>query len=185
MKKRNLLIGGGSLLAIVFLVFAAAPFAFAKDDISRQLINDPNTSWTVYGPQTNKQVRDKNVQGGGAIEVTVDAVAGNPWDAAAQVPITRKISKGDRILAAAWLKAVTTSGAPADLNMRLQINTAPYDALVEKRQSVKDGWKLYSIETVATRDYAEGTCVLVVHLASAQQVVDLGPAFVLNMDSAR
>ena len=68
--------------------------------------------------------------------------------------------------------------------MRIQINAAPYDALVDKHQSVKDGWKLYSLETVATQDYAKDTCTLVVHLASARQVVDLGPAFVLNLGPA-
>lgn len=184
MNKRNLLIGGGSLLAFVFLAFAAAPFAFAQDDISKQLINDPNTGWTVYGPQTHKKVKDKNVQGGAAVEVSINAAGGQPWDVAAQVPITGNISKGDHIVAAAWLKATTASGAPADLTMRIQTNTAPYDAVAEKHQSVQGGWQLYSLETIASRDCAKDACVLVVHLASAKQVVDLGPAFVLNTTSA-
>jgi hypothetical protein len=184
MNKRGLSMRGAGLPALLFLVFAVAPSAFAQDDIARQLINDPNTAWTVYGPQTNKKIRDRKVQGGRAIEVSVAAPGGNPWDTAAQVPITGRISKGDRILAAAWLKAATADGAPADLAMRIQVDSPPYDAVVEKRQSVGDGWQLHSIETVAARDYAEGTCTLVVHLGSARQVVDLGPAFVLDMGTA-
>ena len=181
MKKRHLLIGGGNLLALLLLAFAVAPFAFGQGDIAKQLINDPNTGWTVYGTQTSKKVKDKSVQGGGAVRVRVNAAGGNPWDAAAQVPITGKIAKGDHILAAAWLKATTASGAPADLNMRIQADTAPYDGLVEKHQSVQGDWQLYSLETVATHDCAKNACTLVVHLASGRQVVDLGPAFVLNM----
>jgi hypothetical protein len=184
MNKRGFGVRGGGVLALFFLAWAAMPSAFAQDDITRQLINDPNTAWTVYGPQTSRKIKDRKVQGGRALEVSVAAPGGNPWDTAAQVPITGSISRGDRILAAAWLKAANADGAPAKLAMRIQIDSPPYDAVAENLQSVGDGWQLHSVETVATRDYAKGTCTLVVHLGSARQVVDLGPTFVLNRGPA-
>lgn len=181
MHKRSLLTGR-RWQAVFFLTVALAPFAFAQNDVSKQLLNDPNTAWTVYGPQSHKKVRDKSVQGGGAVEVSVAARGAHPWDTAAQVPISGKIAAGDHILAAAWLKATTASGAPADLNMRIQATTAPYDAVAEKQQDVGDGWKLYSLDTIAGHGCAPEACALVIHLGSARQTVALGPAFVLKLD---
>jgi len=184
--KKVRFVTGSCVLAVAFVALMAVavpPRAVAQDSISKQLINDPNDSWQVYGTPSVKRVKDKSVQGGAALRVTIAAAGAAPWDAAAQVPIKGKISKGDHILAAAWLKATTTSGAPAALGMRIQIDSPPYDALVDKPQTVQGGWQLYSMETIAPRDCDAGGCTLVVHLASAAQVVDLGPAFVLRMDA--
>ncbi|ESQ76714.1 hypothetical protein [Asticcacaulis sp. AC402] len=169
MQRRDFLMG-----AMCALAFTAAP-AFAED----KLINDPSSGWQVYGQQTNKRVRDSAVQGGYAIEVKIPAKGANSWDSSAQTDITGDIKKGDKILAAVWLKSKTEDGQPARLNMRLQVNAAPYNALVESSQTVGAEWQLYSIQTVATQDYDKKTTVLVVHLGGAKQTVYMGPAFVL------
>ncbi|EGF89200.1 hypothetical protein ABI_45470 [Asticcacaulis biprosthecium C19] len=160
--------------AMCALAFTAVP-AFAED----KLINDPSSGWQVYGQQTNKRVKDAAVQGGYAIEIKIPAKGANPWDSAAQTDVSGDIKKGDKILAAVWLKAKTEDGAPAHLNMRLQINSAPYTSLTESTQTVGADWQLYSIETVATQDYNKKTVVLAVHLGGAKQTVYMGPAFVL------
>ncbi|ESQ92020.1 hypothetical protein ABAC460_03730 [Asticcacaulis sp. AC460] len=169
MKRRDFLAG-----TVCALAFTAVP-AFAED----KLINDPSSGWQVYGQQTNKRIKDAAVQGGYAIEVKIPAKGANPWDSAAQTDITGDIKKGDKILAAVWLKAKTEDGSPAHLNIRVQINSAPYTSLVESTQSVGPEWKLYAVETTATQDYNKKTVVLAVHLAGAKQTVYLGPAFVL------
>jgi hypothetical protein len=42
-------------------------------------------------------------------------------------------------------------------------------------------WKMVEIKGKANRDYPGGTLNVSVHLATAKQVVDLGPVFVLDM----
>ena len=119
MKRREI------LTAMVCALAAAAAPAMAED----KLINDPNAGWVVYGQQTNKRVKDKNVQGGYAIEVKTSK-GGNPWESAAHTEITEDIKSGDKIMAAMWMRAVTEDGAPARLNVRIQVNAAPYTGLV-------------------------------------------------------
>lgn len=159
--------------------------AGAADDLNKQLIAKPSAAlWTVYGPQTNKKVKDSKVQGGGALQVTVAKAAEQPWAVAATDAITGKISKGDQIMAVVWLKATTAAGGAASLPMRIQINAAPYTALAEKTLTVGAEWDKYEIHTVVDKDYAANSTVLQVHLGGAQQTVDLGPAIILDLGPA-
>ena len=175
MNRRFLLMAGACMLAV-------APAAYADEDANRQLINDPNEGWTIYGPQTHKNIKDAGVQGGTAIEVKIPHAGGNAWDASCQVNITKKVSKGDKILAAVYLKSKTDSGAAATLHMRLQVNAAPYAAYGEQDVTVGSDWQLYSLEVTADQDYAANTTVLVMHLNTGKQTIDLGPAFILDLN---
>ncbi|MBW8880003.1 MAG: hypothetical protein JF615_00880, partial [Asticcacaulis sp.] len=53
MNRRQILATGACALAM--------PFAARADDISQQIINKPEDGWTIYGPQTNKVIKDKGV----------------------------------------------------------------------------------------------------------------------------
>ena len=172
---KRLAVVTGTIAAFVF----AAPVQ-AQDDITKHLASNPNVgSWQIYGTaQTNKKIKDAQVQGGNAVEASATGV-GQPYAAAAQVDITQKISKGDHVVCAVWLKA--KDPATATLHGRLQINSAPYTALSEKDFNVTDQWTLYKLEADADQDYDKGKLVFAVHLNGAKQTVDLGPAFVLNM----
>lgn len=174
MNRRFLLIAGACMLAL-------APAAYADDDISQKLINNPSDGWAVYGPQSHKLIKDAAVQGGSAIEVKVPHDGGNPWDTSAQATITKKVVKGDKIVAAVWLKSKNDGGAASTLHMRLQVNAAPYSAYGEQDVTVGADWQLYSLEATADQDYAANSTVLVLHLNTAKQVIDLGPAFILDM----
>ncbi len=177
MQRRQVLAGAAGLLMTPFA-------ARAQDDIAKNIINVPADGWTIYGPQTKKAVKDKTAQSGRAIEVKLPGTAANMWEAAAQTAIIKPIKAGDKIVGAAWLRALTDAGGPANLNLRLQINSAPYTELKQVSVSVGPDWKLYSVEAVATQDYAANTTVMVIHLASAKQTVWLGPGFVLDMGKA-
>lgn len=178
MNRRQILTGAAGLLVapVVFPMVASA-----EDDISKNLINKPEDGWVIYGPQTNKVVKDKAAQGGRAIEVKITSASGNMWEAAAQTAIIKPIKSGDKIMGAAWLRSVTENGARANLNLRLQINSAPYTELGQTSISVGPEWQLYPIEAVATKDYAANSTVMVIHLASAKQTIYLGPGFVLDL----
>lgn len=171
-----------SLAAIssVIAVIAITAPARAQDDITKHLVSNPNVgSWQVYGAQqTNKKVKDAQVQGGTAIEASATGV-GESYASAAQVEVTQKVMKGDHLVCAVWLKA--KSPPTATLHGRLQINSAPYTAVAESDLNVTDQWQLLTVEGDADQDYDKGKLVFAVHLNGAKQTVDLGPAFVLNM----
>ncbi len=171
-----------SLLAAATALLFAPLAARADDDIMKHLVSVPSVgAYTIYGAkQTNKKVKDANVQGGLEMQVRIEG-GGNPWDAAASVDVTKKIVKGDAIECYVWLKAKSDAGTPVTLHGRLQVNAAPYTAVGEKDFNVTEDWALYPLEVTADQDYDKGKLVFVIHLNTAKQTVDLGPAFVLDM----
>ncbi len=178
MNRRQLLTGACALAC------APALPALAQDDISKKLINEPG-GWNIYGTaQTNKRVKDANVQGGQAMEVKISGAGGNPWDAAAESQITGKISKGDKIVAAVWVKSKTADNAPANLTMRMQVSSPPYDSFGEKQISATADWQMQTLEFTAAEDHAPKTAALTIHLNTGKQSIYLGPAFILNMSMA-
>jgi hypothetical protein len=57
----------------------------------------------------------------------------------------------------------------------------PYTALFTGPATIGPEWKMVEIKGKADRAYAGGQLNVSVHLATAKQVVDLGPVFVLDM----
>lgn len=167
------------------LAFTALAFgANAQDDILKKAINNPAVaSYQIFGAtQTNSEIADTAVQGGKARRVIIASGSDQPWTAAAQMPITGKMAKGERIVAAVWLKAaVTENGAPGTVTLRLQQSSAPYTGLAQKTVTLKPTWELYTVDVSMPEDYAKGTANLALQLAHAKQTIDIGPAFVLNM----
>lgn len=163
---------------------APAPAHAQEDDILKKAINNPNVgSYQIFGTvQTNSAIKDEAVQGGNARRVIITKAGANPWDAAAQMPITGKITKGDEIVTAIWLKASATEGAAkGTVTLRLQQSGEPYTGLVEKTITLTPDWQLYSVTAIAQDNYPKGTANFAVQLAHAAQTIDIGPAFVLNM----
>ena len=190
MLKRRLFV------ALAVMSFSLPCLARADDDPMKHLINNPNPgslvvnpdpnamrgagSLVVYGPQTNKKVKDAGVQGGGAIEVKATGV-GESYAAAVQTSLDKPIKAGDQIECDIFLKAKRDDGQPPVLHSRVQINEAPYSNVGgEADFNVTDQWALYTLKTVADKDYDAGKLVFVVHLNSAKQTVDVGPAFVFD-----
>jgi hypothetical protein len=174
MNRRHLLMG-----AVCATAFASR--AFAQDDISKKLINEPG-AWNIYGAaQTNKRVKDDKVQGGQAMEIKVTGAGGHPWDAAAESPITGKISKGDKIVAAVWVRSKTADNTAASLTMRMQVSSPPYNSFGEKQITAGADWQMETLEFTAAEDHAPKTAALTIHLNTGKQTIYLGPAFILNM----
>lgn len=175
MRKRHLLI----VLATASLCLPV--MAHADDDPMKHLINNPNpASLVIYGPQTNKKIKDSSVQGGGAIEIKATGV-GESYAAAVQTSLDKPIKAGDQIECDIFLKAKRDDGQPPVLHSRVQINEAPYSNVgAEADFNVTDQWTLYTLKTTADKDYDAGKLVFVVHLNSAKQTVDVGPAFVFD-----
>lgn len=178
MNRRQLLTG------VCALVCLPALPAFAQDDISKKLINEPG-SWNIYGAaQTNKRIKDDKVQGGQAMEIKIASAGGNPWDAAAESQITGKITKGDKIVAAVWVRTKTADNAPVNLNMRMQVSSPPYVSFGEQQITAGPDWQMQTLEFTAAEDHAPKTAALTIHLNTGKQTIYLGPAFILNMSMA-
>jgi len=182
MNRRHLLMGACALACAP--ISAIGLPAFAQDDIAKKLINEPG-GWNIYGTaQINKRVKDDKVQGGQAMEIKIATTGGNPWDAAAESPITGKITKGDKIVVAVWARSKIADNAPANLTLRMQVSSPPYNSFGEKPVTVGPDWEMQTLEFLAAEDHAPKTCALTIHLNTGKQTIYLGPAFILNMSLA-
>lgn len=175
-------------LAVLALALGAASPGFTRQsgdgDILQKAINKPSANWSIYGAgQKNTAIKDKTVQGGGAMKVEVQAASDKPWGVGASQPITGKVTKGDVLLVAFWAKAESVDGGPATADIsavRVQQSAAPYDAAIQGGVKVGGEWKMYTVPGRATIDIPAGEGSLGLHLGSAKQTVLLGAVFVLD-----
>ncbi|RYD59980.1 MAG: hypothetical protein EOP60_00440 [Sphingomonadales bacterium] len=168
-----------ALIALAIIAAPMAPMSAAAQD--GQTLNVPSANWNVYGPgQTHKARRDKLVQGGGAMRVTIPTKPGNVWDIGASTPITKPIRKGDRLVFAFWARLVAggTDGKSM-LAANIQRSSAPYDAIISGQVEITGEWKLVYVRGVASADYPAGSANAALSLGGAAHTFDLGPAFVM------
>jgi len=167
-------------LAAVSLLGAGAAGVHAQQ-AANELLNEPSANWSVYGPgQTHKGMRDKAVQGGGAMRVTVAAMPANAWDAGASAPIAKPIHKGDMLVLAFYARLVSGgSGGKTEIAASIQRSTSPYDPIVSGKVTLTGEWTLVHIEGKAAADYPAGAANVALSLGTGVHIVDLGPVFVL------
>ena len=173
----------GAAAAVLIVIAPSASSTAQDDDILQYLVNNPNVdSWQVLGvARPARPQRADGVLGDRAVRITARRSA-QPWDVAAQMPVSGEIKQGDTILLAVWARlAVAPDGAQSNrIPLRVQENTPPYAALAEDAGSVGPAWGMIYASGVATKDHAAGSTSLSVHLAGADQTVELGPALLLN-----
>ncbi|GAD58439.1 hypothetical protein IWC96_05615 [Brevundimonas sp. BAL450] len=182
---RTAWIAAAAALVSIFASFASAQSG-DEDDILDQVINSPPVqSWQVTGLRaTPRPVRAQGVLGDQAIRVAVPRPGANPWDIAGRMSIAGEISQGDTILLAVWARTHT----PPDgqrfgvlSGIRVEQSVAPYTAIAQDSAVVPSEWTMVYASGVAQQDYPGGSTNVSVHLASAAQTIELGPAFVLNL----
>lgn len=151
------------------------------------LINNPLVSTVgTYGPdQHNEIVTAADIPGGQALRVHIDKAQPTSFAAGTSSPLTGAVRKGDTLYVAFYAKTVE-DGNNALLgvisSIRAQMNLAPWSAAVETSVTVpKNTWKLFTFSGVAQADLPPGTGMLSAQLSAAKQVLDFGPAFVLNL----
>lgn len=172
------------LIALGVFVTGAAP---AQDDIMKKAINQPGLNYNVTGAaQTTKRVKDSGVVGGQALRVQVTEKGPENYSVQAISPLTKPIVKGHRIVVAIWARAPRLTGnATTPIPFFGVIGPAPgYAAVAGGPAQVGTSWKLYDVKGVAPSDFAADAATVVVHLAGAKAVIDLGPVFVIDLDAA-
>jgi len=173
---------GAAGAVLIAMGSSTAPRA-QDEDILQNLINNPSVaSWQVLG--VNRPPRPQHAEGVlGERAIRVAARRSDqPWTIAAQMPVTGAIKQGDTVLLAVWARlAVAPPGAETSrLPLRVQEAAPPYAALAEDAGTVGPTWGMIYASGVAAKDYAPGAANLSVHLAGADQTVELGPALLLN-----
>ncbi len=167
-------------VALVITAFTTAAGA-ADDDIAKHMIvSATGDSWNVWGAQ-GQAYDDPAVQAGKATRATIKKGA-HIWDSAGTVPINTPIKKGDVILAAYWARVETPApgSSTATIGGSIGLSQSPYTSFANENATLTSKWTMYYASGVADADHKPGTLNVGVQLASDDQVIDLGPVFVLD-----
>jgi hypothetical protein len=153
----------------------------AEEDIwSKTINNDTNGVWHVQPDSPKpKDVKAQGIPGNMALRVKANKGV-NPWDVQVSSPIKGTIKQGDVIMVMIYLRAEQPAEGGSSLATRLQLGEAPYSATMEFNAAISTEWKSYCAHRVAGVTLPPGKGIANIHLASAQQVIDLGPVFVFD-----
>ena len=164
----------------------ALPAQNGADDLLNKIINRPPvTAWRIDGISGKpKIITDPAVQYGKAVRIDVPGKGENPWSIAAANSIDKPVKAGDNLILAFWARlekgenGATAATLPYNA---IQMAGEPYTALFSGPATIGTNWKMVEIKGKADKAYAGGQLNVSIHLATAKQVVDLGPVFVLDM----
>jgi len=167
-----------------FWTFLLAGFAFgavaiAQEDIwTKTINNDTNGVWNMQ-PEKPKakvvKVEDERIQHAFRIKATKGA---NPWDQQASSPIQGAIHEGDVIMLMYYARAAEPAEGGSSLTARIQATAAPWTATMDMTSNITGEWKSYCAHRVASATLPKSS--VSIHLATAKQVIELGPVFVFN-----
>jgi len=159
---------------------ALASMAWAEEDIASRMINkETNGTWNFQPDKPKAKHIKAEVDGGYAFRVKATKGV-NPWDVQASSPIAGAINEGDVIMLHYFARAEEPAEGGSSLTARIQLAAAPYTSVLDTTARISGEWKGYCAFRVANASIAEKKSNVSIHLATAKQVIDLGPVFVLN-----
>lgn len=168
--------------ACLILAAPAAPAAAAAaPDLAQQIVNDPGAP-DVTGAKA-VLFDDATVQGGKALRIQVPARGQNPWDSALASPVTKPVKAGDNLLLAFYAKLEKGEKGATTVSLPfagIQLADKPWTPIFHEAVDLGPDWKLVKVSGKADKDYAPGTLRVTVQLATARQVVDVGPVILLD-----
>jgi hypothetical protein len=159
---------------------AACSLATAEEDIASRMINkETNGAW-FFQPETPKAKHIKAAVPGD-YAFRVKATKGrNPWDVQASSPVAGTINEGDVIMLNYFARAEEPAEGGSSLTARIQLAASPYTSVLDVTSKISGEWKSYCAFRVASASIAESKSNVSIHLATAKQVIDLGPVLVFN-----
>ena len=170
MKCRAYLLAGVALCAV----------AVAQEDIESRMINKKtNGSWYFQPEKPKAKHMKADVLGGYAFRVKANKGA-NPWDMQASSPIEGAINEGDVIMLHYYARAEVPAEGGSALTARIQLASAPYSSVLDTTAKISGERKSYCAFRVASASIGENKSSVSIHLATAVQVIDLGPVMVFN-----
>jgi hypothetical protein len=178
MRVRNGLLGLGLILASTMTIELA--MAQEVDIWTKTINNDSNGTWNIQPDKPKaKHFEVKDIPGERAFRIKAHKGA-NPWDVQASSPIQGAITEGDVIMLMYYARAEVPAEGGSSLTARVQLAGAPYTSTMDFTTPISGEWKSYCAHRVAMATLPEKKGSVSVHLATAQQVIELGPVFVFN-----
>lgn len=161
--------------------FALGTVAVAEDDIwTKTINNDSNGTWNILPDKPKaKYFEVEGIPGGHAFRIKATKGV-NPWDVQASSPVQGAINEGDVIMLLYYARAAEPAEGGSSLTARLQLNSAPYTSTLDFTAPITGEWKSYCAHRVASATLPEKKGSVSIHLATAKQVIELGPVFVFN-----
>ena len=167
-------------LAYLLAGVALGAVAIADEDIVKHMINKKsNGSWFVQPDKPKAKHMKADVLGGYAFRVKATKGV-NPWDVQASSPIEGAINEGDVIMLNYFARAEVAAVGGSALTARVQLAAAPYSSVLQTTAKISAEWSSYCAFRVANVSLAENKGNVSIHLATAEQVIDLGPVMVFN-----
>src|SRR5262245_14864518 len=161
--------------------FALGTVAVADEDIwSKTINNESNGTWNVLPDHPKaKYFEVKGIPGEHAFRIKATKGV-NPWDVQASSPIQGAINEGDVIMLMYYARAAEPAEGGSTLTARIQFAGPPYNSVLEMTSPITGEWKSYCSHHVANATMPEDKSSVSIHLATAKQVIELGPVFVFN-----
>ena len=179
MGKRDLFSGLG-FLALGLAITGSTASAQEVDIWTKTINNDSNGTWNVQPDKPKAKVIEvKAIPGEHAIRINAHNGA-NPWEVQASSPVQGAINEGDVLMLMYYARAEVPAEGGSTLTARVQLAGAPYTSTMDFTTPITSEWKSYCAHRVATASFPEKKGSVSVHLATAQQVIELGPVFVFN-----
>ena len=179
MELRDLL-SGSKLAALGLSAMASIASAQDVDIWTKTINNDSNGTWNVQPDKPKpKHIEVKGIPGEHAFRIKAHKGA-NPWDVQASSPVQGAINEGDVIMLMYYARADVPAEGGSSLTARVQLAGAPYTSTMDFTTPISTEWKSYCAHRVASASFPGKKGSVSVHLATAQQVVELGPVFVFN-----
>ena len=156
---------------------------FAQEDLNSKMINrETNGTWNIQPdkPKPKHFKVDETVVPGG-FAFRVKAIQGaNPWDVQASSPVAGAINEGDVIMLTYYARAEEPAEGGSKLTARIQLAGPPYSSVLDTTAPISGEWKSYCAFRVSPASIGEKKSSVSIHLATARQIIDLGPVFVFN-----
>jgi hypothetical protein len=169
------------LLAGALSSWGLSSMAWAEEDLMSKMINkETNGTWYILPDKPKaKHFAVPELPGGYAFRVKADK-GRNPWDVQASSPIAGAIKEGDVIMLMYYARAAEPAEGGSKLTARVQLAGPPYSSILDVTSDVNGEWKSYCGFRVSNASIDEKKSSVSIHLATAKQVIELGPVLVFN-----
>lgn len=148
-----------------------------------RLINDPaRRGWGIYGAGLKHQDITVGIPGGVATRLEIAAPGAARHEAGINIPIDEAIRADDGLIVAFTARTVAarTPDGRAVLGIRVQRNAAPYPGFGDNEVRVGPNWQLLQLRTRADIDIEKGAGGVALHLAGAEQTLEIGSVYILS-----
>ena len=115
------------------------------------------------------------------LRVDLQGKRANPWDNGVIAPVTADIKKGDKLQVLVWMRLDTDDAkAKVDGPLSLQLNAAPYTALVSGTVTLTHKLEPVVLNGTAQENQPAGSVMLSAHVGKVGQPLIVSAPFVLR-----